>query len=591
MSVNFISTLLIVLLLQSCGLDPVKGLSLSTKPIAVETQLGEVSINYCLLETTLATDVKTIFMLDRSASNCSSQGTCPDATGTDTDRTKRTNGILKYLTENEFTENEYFALGEFYCPGCTGSSQGNGTQDPSIEPDVPGLGAAPNLTPQNEFSPFMKNLSSLNNPNLHKPFNNVVQEFQNTADVTNRGTNYRKALESIKSMIETDAENSKLKYDEEIANGTPPSEIEIKPAVYKIVFASDGQPTDTGSSKYESHLLNYIKDDILALEDDATLGPFIQKVYLSAAFYHYQENPVAEKLIEDMAEYGKGKFLSFNNGEEIDFEKLLNIPVVNVRTSEVQMLVQNMNTLWGFQETADQVFQYGILADSDGDGLADIDEYPSCINLKDCDANGVNDFVEYYVFNSPCATTVKFPSFEKICDLEYSREICDLTKAIEDEDNDGLNNCEEDLLKTNTTSFDSNSDQLSDAIGFRNRLDIVKEATDNSSPRSQTELDDDSDSVNNFLEVKHFTPVEYNNSKVKGLVPYVYEKTPVPTSGDTLKKCYELKVKDIAIITPEDEIEINFIQKEANGTGKQYYQRIRRNLKDGKLELNRSDFN
>ena len=166
-----VKIILLGLFVYSCGqpnLNPLK----ETIPVIHEKHTyGEVEVDFCLLQDQLATDVKTLFMLDRSASNCDEGGNCGNGVnGTDRERLRRTEGILDYARNHKFKLNEYFALMEFRCDDCTGSDDGSsGTRNPDAQPILPGAGTGLNLTPQNDFYPFMRNMESEG-----FPFNDVV---------------------------------------------------------------------------------------------------------------------------------------------------------------------------------------------------------------------------------------------------------------------------------------------------------------------------------------------------------------------------------------------------------------------------------
>jgi hypothetical protein len=68
-----------------------------------------------------------------------------------------------------------------------------------------------------------------------------------------------------------------------------------------------------------------------------------------------------------------------------------------------------------------------------------------------------------------------------------------------DIDGDGLTNCEEKILGTRWTSFDSNGDWIPDKLAFMRGVAFL-------SGTSDVELDTDHDAVRNYDEVKYFTP-------------------------------------------------------------------------------------
>ncbi len=582
-------------LFQSCsGSRSLKAIVFPTTTTTVNPILGEAQLSYCLLEDDIATDVKTLFILDRSASNCDETGNCgAGVNGTDPDRTKRTNGLIKFLDDHTFKESEYFALGEFFCQNCTGSSGNSGTQDPEASPIIPGVGSSVLLsTPENDSTLFQKNLND--------EFRAPVLNFRNTADQSGRGTNFRKALEFIRDTIKDDAGLARKKHLEEIENGS--TDIIPSPAYYKVVFTSDGQPTDTGVNNYDNALIQFIKDDILELQNDSIVGPYIKRIYVSTGFYHFDANNVAEELLEKMAIAGNGKFFSFNNGEDIDFDKLLNVPIEKIHTTEEQLLIANLNTMWGWDpEEARKTNQlnWKVLRDTDGDGLHDFLEFEGCIDKADCDENGINDRVEFEKFDFPCKPSSDNPRRCSSTEFQIeASEDCLGEKGKQDSDGDGLTNCEERVLGTNVgvvgdgqTPYDTNFDQVPDKLALRFNIDGVAIGGGDNKSRPQSEIDTDEDGIFNLAEIKYFTPLRLDNSRISNLKPYDYTKE-VTTSPDKPNvDCFELVVKDIPLASFEDEIEVHFVQKEKNSpSGKPYYRRFSKKMKDGKVKFTQEDF-
>ncbi len=598
---SFINNLIIItFLLSSCGQRNLTPIVVEPPRVAVNPVTGTAKLNYCLVEDEIVSEVKTIIMLDESGSNCANDTgpkgcaypDSPDLRATDPNRTKRTSGLISFLEENEFEENEYFALMGFFCDnsqnGACSSDSRNGIENDDVAPPESGEGSSPNYTPQNEFHPFIRNLASEGNP-----FTGVVQEFADDRDDRN-GTNFRKSLVQLRDSIILDAENAKKRYEEELENAPDPSKVEIKAAFYKIVFASDGAPTDTGSDNYQSFLVDFVKDQIVALKDDARLGDFIHEVVLSAAFYHHTldspDSLKARSLIEDLARAGNGKFLFFDtDNSDIDFKSLLDIPVRKVNTSQEFLIVNNLNTLWGWDE--DNISPK-ILKDTDADGIEDSLELSTCIDKKDCDGNGVSDKVESFLFGGRVCKIDPITNQCSTDSYQIDPSTCQTEKGMLDTDNDGLTDCEEQLLNISDTgigSYDHNKDQMPDGLALRFGLDLTKpEGID--SNRSQRNIHDDDDTMSNFDEIKHFTPHQFNNDLIDNLKPYRYTRNLIFNPSNPHHKCYELIVNDIPLSSLEDRIEVHLLQKQITGTGKLIYKRFEKKMNNGEVIFTEEDF-
>ncbi len=585
--------LLISLFISSCGIRNFQPIISPTTTLAINPVYGTAELNYCLVEDEIVSEVKTIIVLDESGSNCANDathGACnygganAGLQATDPQRIKRTAGLLEYLNNQDFKDSEFFSLLGFFCDNGTCSQSGDG--DNRI-PTAAGAGQSPNYTPQNEAHPFITN--------TNKEFSQTVQEFANRKD-GQFGTNFRKALVEINATILKDAENAKARYEKELEEAEDPSQVEIKPAFYKVVFASDGSPTDTGANHYQEYLINYVKDQIVALRNHSTYGDFIHEVVLSGAFYHHDlaAFPVPQKLIKDMAEAGNGKYLEFDvDNTNIDFEALLNIPIKKINTSEEYLVVTNLNTIWAPDPENPTIA--AILKDTDGDGIDDFSELPACIDKVDCDDNGVSDKVELLVYQNQCRVLPDRSG----CDLsnpQISPDLCKTETGMVDADNDGLTECEENtLLSTRDKglgAYDSNKDQVPDGLALRFDLDLTQAEGDDSN-RSQRNIHSDEDGVSNFDELRKFTPIFNNNSTFSNLLPYKYTKTQVfddPEQRVAGVKCFKLLVEDISLASPEDRIEVHLLQKSIAGNGKIIYKRFEKKLTDKKVIFSREDF-
>lgn len=156
-------------------------------------------------------------------------------------------------------------------------------------------------------------------------------------------------------------------------------------------------------------------------------------------------NREMSRLFEQVSFAGAGRYARFSNPNLIDpravslFEQPQNLEAV-------QVLAVN---------TSAAARANGLIPDSDGDGLSDIEELSLGSNPleSDSDGDGINDLVEQHIgFSQEVLET------PIVCnDLSASRFVLD-------RDLDGLNECEERLIGTDPSLIDTDGDYLPDAL-------------------------------------------------------------------------------------------------------------------------------
>src|SRR5262249_54052153 len=160
-------------------------------------------------------------------------------------------------------------------------------------------------------------------------------------------------------------------------------------------------------------------------------------------------------------------FLDFSDGANIDLTKY-RIPTVQVQMTLVDVLITNQSTVW----------ENGILKhDSDGDGLSDEKEISlgSNPNSADSDQNGVSDYIENYLYGTPCQGVNKITrvgtcspfnaqNFTVSCDDLRVSAPGAIPVVFRDSDHAGFNDCEKRLLGGREDRWDSNGDWIPDAI-------------------------------------------------------------------------------------------------------------------------------
>ena len=370
-------------------------------------------------------------------------------------------------------------------------------------------------------------------------------------ETTDRTTNFNSAL----------AESYKETRDELI--GAEKESLAL--SAYHVILVTDGIP-DVEATEARENTTENILESVDALME---LGRVfhVGKISVSTALIstgNLSVDLAAEALLQDMAEEGKGTYRSFVSGGELNFVYVDLAALKRVFTLS-SLVVENINTV----TMADKV-----LADSDGDGVADIVELATKSNPydPDSDGDGCRDGLEYRMRSSgmdpldpkDCGCFVADYCFDEnengICDCGDDPEgsccedadgdhlcdciddddngICDASNYI-DSDGDGLNDCEELRAGSNQSSADTDKDGLIDFMEVRF----------GTSPDIHDIADDlDWDFVDNGEEVRTGTdPLADTQSIGRAKQAYRYK---LEESSSVLKRgqsCYEFQVNNISL--------------------------------------------
>ena len=380
-------------------------------------------------------------------------------------------------------------------------------------------------------------------------------------------TNYLGALQAAYDLIKADADL------ERNAIGT-----KVVTSVYTIVFVSDGTPKVPNNNP-PPELLRQADADIenrvnliTALRNDANYKGYIDEIVLHTGFYFtptadpaiLTELEDARTLLSQMAVWGDGDGYQFGGGVNIDY-RLFAVPVRNVRFSLNDIFVENANTVW---------WDDGVLyLDSDRDGLPDQIEgsMGSNAGARDSDGNGVSDYVEYLTKGRPC----KDAHCSRLMSQRDNYAACTGLMPLEspgggsnplpdgvntppqgtvffgDLDNDGVNDCEEWVLRSNRVLFDTNGDFIPDYLALKNRVSLIPGSNEASG-------DPDADSVKNYTEIKLGQPTFFDNSKLINFKAIQYDLLKTSTNENT--DCFSLKVKSIATVGQANLIRVWMIQ-------------------------------
>jgi len=288
------------------------------------------------------------------------------------------------------------------------------------------------------------------------------------AALSNGTTDYIIALQTAISMLAND-----------MANGV---EEDLENARYVVMFLSDGipdsdgrfNPDDTCDDAQEwvstGRPRRGLTDELATLIDQ--MGDLADRyhvkelsfngAYLSAPDVPTNVRACSSNLIRAMSNYGGGTFRDFSSGEGINFLfvdftsfkrvfTLSNLAVSNLNArpfSDAIYLSQRV-------DTDDPRLDIGI-ADSDNDGLTDEleDAIGSDPLRQDTDDDGFSDLLEY---------RLRFDGFDPL-DPADADCIADIDR--EDQDGDGLRNCEERFVGTSLKRYDTDRDGFGDGFEF-----------------------------------------------------------------------------------------------------------------------------
>ncbi len=376
---------------------------------------------------------------------------------------------------------------------------------------------------------------------------------------TDRTTNYLRALSEAYAEIRdelTSAEQESLALSS-----------------YHVIMVTDGIPDIEGSETRENSSDNII-DSVKSIMD---LGQryHVGKITVNTAFISSGNAAVdleAGNLLQLMAEEGAGTYRSFISGGELNFVYINLTALKRVFTLQ-SLVVENINAI---------VTESELLADSDGDGMADEVEIVTKSNPfdPDSDGDGCRDGMEYRFRSSgmdpidpeDCQCFIADYCFDEnengLCDCFAGDEdtdpppeegsccvdedgdhlcdcidkddngICDASN-YSDGDGDGLNDCEERYTGTNRNGADTDGDGIIDFIEIRF----------GTSPDIHDIADDlDWDAVPNGEEIR--TATDPNASTVvsgRSKLAYRYTVNELPdiNKGST---CYEFEVTNISLV-------------------------------------------
>jgi hypothetical protein len=229
----------------------------------------------------------------------------------------------------------------------------------------------------------------------------------------------------------------------------------------------------------------------------------------------------SEDLGVSMTLAGNGRYERIQYSDQVSFAR------IDFRSTQrlfvmKEMLAYNRNAVAKGLE---------LLADSDADGLSDSEEDGLGLDAlaPDSDGDYFNDKLEHILRvlgTDPTRTTT----------------IADCDDPTLDTDGDSLRDCEEKLLGSDKTLFDTDADGFPDHIEFRAGTNVLFADT----------LDDlDLDGQNNGKELRAHTDVLSNDAKTKNELAY---RTRILDLGPTadLRNCYDVRISNITLVNTRD---------------------------------------
>jgi hypothetical protein len=356
-------------------------------------------------------------------------------------------------------------------------------------------------------------------------------------------TNYVSALQTAYNMILNDAQY-------EAGSITRP----IVTSAYRIIFVSDGEPrVPAGSSIYTQDFATDILPQIttiLSLKDSPVVGPFIGDIVLNTAYYFLNtQDPAAAALLDQMANAGNGQFLQVGAGENVIYGAFAP-PVRNVKQILSDIYVENQTATWW----DDGKFQL----DRDSDGLPDYaeDQAGSNSSIRDTDGNGVSDYVEFRTKGRGCEDASCNPALRNpysVCDGFQPQRDAVGNYSFPDTDNDGLNDCEEFLVRSDRMKFDTNGDFIPDFISLKAGVPFIA-GTDGSYAQPQ------GDGLSNYQKIKMGLPINVPRNKILNYETRGTTLEKIDRKAGDMRDCFQLAVDPVAILGPNNIIRVYLVE-------------------------------
>jgi hypothetical protein len=234
-------------------------------------------------------------------------------------------------------------------------------------------------------------------------------------------------------------------------------------------------------------------------------------------------------LCTAMAAAGNGEFQEFTDATQINF---LNVSFASlqVQNALVQSYASNQMTT---------EIGTGLVLDSDGDGLTDEQEIAlgTCVTYSDkcptpwdSDGDGYSDYIEVLYRTS---------GFDP---LDANKPATPCGFPGRDSDGDGLMDCEEIFLGTETLNPDTDGDFLSDLAEVRHTMNPLNPADANG--------DINKDGILNEQEIKDGLSPTAQVALTEKPYTLTYQFDPLPSNGASTGTCYQFSVQHLRLLTP-----------------------------------------
>jgi len=296
-------------------------------------------------------------------------------------------------------------------------------------------------------------------------------------------------------------------------------------ARYVVIFLSDGLPSPVTLSPAEFNTPRNVLElvsNIKSLEKDQRLAEVkLHTVYLAGPTTPLATQLQAKELLADMARIGSGTFRTFEPNERVSFFYLDFRAFVRVFALK-DLVVDNHGA---------RLSDGKMAVDSDGDGLLDTEEVEPGTDptLVDTDGDGFSDLLEVRLRNA---------GFDPLFPGDADCRLPDQDRP--DDDGDGLRNCEERFLGTNSRLMDSDADGLPDPAEFRLGGNPVA---------SDALTDADFDGAGNGLEVRGHTDPTHDDTAQFSKTAYRYDVREVlDMSTPPGQLCYDFTVENITLV-------------------------------------------
>ena len=269
---------------------------------------------------------------------------------------------------------------------------------------------------------------------------------------------------------------------------------EISRTSYIVVLVAAGSPFPLGNEAGAalSGRVRRMRDEALEL---GAAGFRMHTVLIKP------EDPLlanrAEGIYKDMSLAGGGAFIEFLSALELTL-MTIDLSTSQTRFAKKQIVVTNANGI-----TTPEL----VVRDSDGDGISDADESDLGTNALDPDSDGdcVGDKVE--MLHKAGGQDPIVPDMPGTCEA--------MDEPCADRDNDGLTNCEEAVLGTDMTVFDSDADGLPDRVELQ---------CDTNPMHNDTFEDYDFDGVTNGEECRFHTDSRGDDGEARWNLAYRYRE-------------------------------------------------------------------